>query len=130
MMSGEIVKMSETYIRWLLIITGVFTAASVGVFLQPVKQVAIIYGENLTGTAVTMLVRHWGLLITGTGVLIIFAAFNPPIRIPMMVLGVVEKIVLAGSILATPLRKRPIPGAIAALDLLIALLYILYMIGG
>jgi hypothetical protein len=130
MMSGEIVKMSETYIRWLLIITGVFTAASVGVFLQPVKQVAIIYGENLTGTAVTMLVRHWGLLITGTGVLIIFAAFNPPLRIPMMVLGVVEKIVLAGSILATPLRKRPIPGAIAALDLLIALLYILYMIGG
>ena len=122
--------MSETYIRWLLIITGVFTAASVGVFLQPVKQVAIIYGENLTGTAVTMLVRHWGLLITGTGVLIIFAAFNPPLRIPMMVLGVVEKIVLAGSILVTPLRKRPIPGAIAALDLLIALLYILYMIGG
>ena len=122
--------MSETYIRWLLIITGVFTAASVGVFLQPVKQVAIIYGENLTGTAVTMLVRHWGLLITGTGVLIIFSAFNPPLRIPMMVLGVVEKIMLAGSILATPLRKRPIPAAIAALDLLIALLYILYMIAG
>jgi hypothetical protein len=50
--------MTGTYIRWLLIITGVFTAASVGVFLQPVKQVALIYGENLTGTAVTMLVRH------------------------------------------------------------------------
>jgi hypothetical protein len=71
-----------------------------------------------------------GLLITGAGVLIIFAAFNPPLRAPMMVLGVVEKIVLAGSILATPLRKRPIPAAIAALDLLIALLYILYMIAG
>jgi len=33
-----------------------------------VKQVALIYGENLTDTAVTMLVRHWGLLITGAGV--------------------------------------------------------------
>jgi hypothetical protein len=39
--------MTDTYIRWLLIITGVFTAASFGVFLQPVKQVALIYGENL-----------------------------------------------------------------------------------
>jgi hypothetical protein len=43
--------MTDTYIQWLLIITGVFTAASVGVFLQPVKQVALIYGENLMGTA-------------------------------------------------------------------------------
>jgi hypothetical protein len=63
--------MTDTYIRWLLIITGVFTAASFGVFLQPVKQVALIYGENLMGTAVIMPVRHWGLLITGAGVLII-----------------------------------------------------------
>src|SRR5208282_4248460 len=83
--------MTDTYIRWLLIITGVFTAASFGVFLQPVKQVALIYGENLTGTAVIMLVRHWGLLITGAGVLLIFAAFIRPLRVPMMVLGVVEK---------------------------------------
>jgi len=107
----------------------VFTAGSVGVFLQPVKQVALIYGENLTGTAVTMLVRHWGLLITGAGVLLIFAAFNPPLRTPMMVLGVAEKILLAGSILATPLRRRPIPIVIAVIDLLIVLLYILYLIG-
>jgi hypothetical protein len=121
--------MTDTYIRWLLIITGVFTAASVGVFLQPVKQIALIYGESLTGAAVPMLVRHWGLLITGAGVLLIYAAFNPPLRVPMMVLGVVEKVVLAGSILSTPLRKRPIPIAIAALDLLIALLYIIYLIG-
>lgn len=98
-------------------------------FLQPVKQVALIYGENLTGTAVTMLVRHWGLLITGAGVLIVVAAYDPPLRVPMMTLGVIEKITLAGSILATPLRKRPIPGGIAALDLLIALLYAVYMIG-
>jgi hypothetical protein len=74
--------MTDSYIRWLLIITGVFTAGSIGVFLQPVKQVALIYGENLTGTAAIMLVRHWGLLITGAGVLIIFSAFNPPLRFP------------------------------------------------
>ena len=57
--------MTDTYIRWLLIITGLFTAGSVGVFLQPVKQVAL---------------------------------HSIPLRVPMMVLGVVEKIVLAGSI--------------------------------
>ena len=58
--------MTDTYIRWLLIITGVFTAASVGVFLQPVKQVALIYGENLTGTAVTMLVPPLGVAYYGS----------------------------------------------------------------
>lgn len=82
--------MADTYIRWLLIITGVFTAGSVGVFLQPVKQVALIYGENLTGTAVTMLVRHWGLLITGSGILLIFAAFSPSLRFPVMMLSVTK----------------------------------------
>jgi hypothetical protein len=62
--------MTDRYIRWLLIVTGVFTASSVGVFLQPVKPVA--------------------LPITGAGVLLIFAAFNPPLRFPMMALGVIE----------------------------------------
>lgn len=76
-----------------------------------------------------MLARHWGLLIGGVGLLLIYAAFQPPIRVPIMVFAVIEKVVLGASILGTDLRKPALAVTMAIGDLFIALVYVLYLAG-
>ena len=46
-----------------------------------------------------------------------------------MVIAVIEKVALGLGIFGTPLRTRPAAAAIAAGDLLIALIYVLYLAG-
>ena len=76
-----------------------------------------------------MLARHWGLLVGCVGLLLVYAAFQSPVRVPVMMFAVVEKVALGASILGTKLRRQPPAAAIAVGDLLIALVYVVYLAG-
>ena len=73
--------------------------------------------------------RHWGLLTFLIGALLIYAAFHPLVRGPVMVVGVIEKAALGLGIFGTSLRSHPAAALAAAGDSLIALVYVLYLAG-
>ena len=75
------------------------------------------------------LARHWGLLIFCVGALLIYAAFSPPARAPILVFAVIEKIGLGVCVLGTLLRRQGIVAVLAVADLLMALVYLLYLLG-
>lgn len=121
--------MIGSHIEIILIITGALTAIALIQFVAPVPTLRMIYGEAPTDAVSLALARHWGLLIFLIGALLIYAAFHPAVRAPVMIVAAIEKVALGAAVLGTSLRQHPVAAAIAAGDLLIALVYVLYLAG-
>ncbi len=98
-------------------------------FFAPLAVLRRVYGEAPTDTVSLALARHWGLLIFCVGALLIYAAFYPPVRVPVLVFAVIEKVGLGVCVLGTSLRSKGIAAVLAAADLLMALIYVIYLSG-
>jgi hypothetical protein len=120
--------MISNHIQLILIVTGAFTAVAFGQFVAPSKLLRLIYGETQADAASVMLARHWGLLVGCVGLLLIYAAFEPTVRAYFMIFAVAEKVALGALILGSDLRQQSPAAAIAVGDLLISLIYVLYLV--
>jgi hypothetical protein len=121
-------SMIATHIQIILIVTGAFTALAFGQFFAPSKLLQLIYGQEKADAATLMLTRHWGLLVGGVGLLLIYAAFESTVRVHIMIFAVVEKVALGALILGSDLRRQSPAAAVAIGDLLISLIYIVYLV--
>ena len=121
--------MIATHIELILIVTGAATATMLSQFFAPLPVLRLIFGEAPTDVVSLALARHWGLLIFCVGVLLIYAAFYLPVRVPILVVAVIEKVALGVWVLGTSLRRQGIAAVVAGGDLLIALVYVLYLSG-
>ncbi|HEX3370691.1 MAG TPA: hypothetical protein VHS56_14020 [Candidatus Cybelea sp.] len=118
----------ETYLAPVLLITGIITLSAGMGLLMPRNTLAMLFGIDASDAATLLLGRHWSLLIGLVGGLLIYAAYHPEIRVPVMVVGTIEKLVLAGLVIAGPLRKRPPTLVAVGADSIMALLYIVFLI--
>jgi hypothetical protein len=89
----------------------------------------MIFGEAPTDEIGLAVARHWGLLIFLVGALLVYAAFHPAVRGPAMVIAVIEKVALGLGVFGTSLRKHYAAATVAAGDSVIALIYVLYLVG-
>ena len=121
--------MIGTHIEIILVVTGATTAMALTQFIAPTSVSRIIYGAAPTEVVGIALVRHWGLLVFLIGVLLIYAALHPAVREPVTIVAAVEKIGFGLGIFGTSLRRYPIAAGIAAGDIIIALVYVLYLVG-
>lgn len=121
--------MIAIHIELILIVTGLATATMLSQFFAPLPVLRLIYGEAPTNGVSVALARHWGLLIFCVGAMLIYAAFYPPIRAPILVFAVVEKVGLGVCVLGTSLYRQGITAVLAGADLLMALIYVLYLLG-
>jgi hypothetical protein len=119
--------MIGAHIEFILIVTGCLTATAILQFIAPTPVLRAIDGKAPTDEVGLALARHWGLLVFLIGILLIYAAFHPAVRDPVMVVAVVEKLALGAGVFGTSLRKYPAAVAIAAGDSVIALVYVLYL---
>jgi hypothetical protein len=117
------------HIQLILIVTGAITAIALLQFIAPASVLRMIYGEAPADRVGLVIARHWGLLIFLVGALLVYAAFNPSVRGPAMVIAVIEKAAFAVGIFGTSLRTHSAAAAAAAGDSVIALIYVLYLAG-
>ena len=116
-------------IEAILIVTGALTATMLAQFVAPSWMVRHTYGEAPSGPVSIALARHWGLLLFCVGMLLVYAAFHPPLRAPAVVLASVEKAGFVACVFGTSLRQRPIAAIMAAGDAVMVLVYVLYLVG-
>jgi len=121
--------MIAAHIELILIVTGIATATMLTQFFAPFAVLRRIYGEAPKDTVSLVLARHWGLLIFCVGALLVYAAFYPPIRAPILLFAVIEKVGLGVCVLGTSLRRQGIAARLAGADLLMALVYVVYLSG-
>jgi hypothetical protein len=116
-------------IQLILVVTGGMTTGAIGFFLFPRFLLQRVFGVEEIGQALTLVTRHWGLLLSLLGALLVYAAFEPGLRVSVMAVAAIEKIVFAGLVFWGPLKKSGIARCAAAGDGLMALLYVLYLSG-
>jgi len=125
----SVATMIGAHIELILVVTGAITAIALVQFIAPAPVLRMIYGEAPTDEVGLAVARHWGLLTSLVGALLIYAAFHPQVRSAVMLVAVIEKAALALGVFGTALRAHPAAAVAAAGDSLIALIYVLYLAG-
>src|SRR5215510_15349856 len=108
--------MLAAHIELILLITGLVTAGLLVVFVAPVPVMKVLFGQAPSDALGLFIARHWGLLVFLVGALIIYAAYHPEVRVPTLIVAIVEKVVLVVGLLISPFRRRPMVLAVALAD--------------
>jgi hypothetical protein len=113
-----------THAGAILVITGAITAAAAAVTLAPDAALDLIFGARSVDSLTRLIARHWGLLVGLIGALLIYAAYHPDVRVPIMVAAIAEKLAIGALIFASPFRKARLALAVAIVDPVIAVIYV------
>ena len=121
--------MLAAHVELILLLTGLATAGALALFLAPVTTMKVLFGQAPGDPLNVSIARHWALLIFLVGGLLVYAAFHPEIRVPTLVLAIVEKAAFALGMLTSPLRRRAAVLCMALADAGMAALYLMVLAG-
>jgi hypothetical protein len=121
--------MLAAHIELILLITGLATAGVLVVSVAPVPVIKVVFGDAPSDATSLFIARHWGLLVCLVGALIVYSAYHVEVRVPTLIVAIVEKVALVLAILISPFRKRLPVLAIALADALMSAVYVMYLSG-
>ncbi|MGA8798137.1 MAG: hypothetical protein WB526_13860 [Candidatus Cybelea sp.] len=108
----------------ILVVTGAITAGMFAAVFAPAAVLRLLFGVTAPDQLTILIARHWALLVTLVGGLLVYAAYHPEVRFAVMIAAVVEKLAIGVLIFASPWRRRLWAATVAGGDTAIALLYI------
>jgi hypothetical protein len=121
--------MLASYIGWILVASGFVTAgAGSASLLFPHLFSWIAFGVHCEPSS-EFFVRHWGLLIFLIGTLIVYSAYVPAVRTPVLAAAAIEKFAIGLLIFLAPMKRTSAMTAIAIGDGIFAILYVAYLGG-
>lgn len=121
--------MLAAHIQLILLITGIITAGLLVVFVAPAPVMKLLFGQAPSDSLSHFVARHWGLLVCLVGALLIYAAYHPEVRVPILIVAIIEKVALVIGLLMLPFRRRPTALAVALADACMSGLYVLFLVG-
>ena len=86
-------------IKWIMLVSGLLTCTMFYAAIAPHASLRSTFGETVEGAVAEIVVRNWGALIGIVGVLLIYGAFNPPVRPVALSVAGVSKIVFISLVL-------------------------------
>jgi len=111
----------------ILVLTGLATASALVLFLSPVTMMRMLFGQAPSDALSILIVRHWGLLVGLVGTLLIYAAYHAEIRVPTLIVAIVEKAAFALGVFLSPFHRRPTLAVMALADAGMASVYLIYL---
>ncbi len=121
--------MLAAQIELILLLTGLATAGALALFLAPVTMMKVLFGQAPGDPLNVGIARHWALLIFLVGGLLVYAAYHAEIRVPTLIVAIVEKAAFALGMLTSPLRRRTAVLCMALADAGMAALYLMVLAG-
>ena len=122
--------MLSSSIRWILVVSGLITlVGGIVPLFAPYFQLRSTYAVDNPASIAVFFVRHWGVLISVVGCLIIYSAYAPAIRGPVLLAAAAEKFALVVLVFFGPVRRTSGMTAIAVMDGIFAILYVVYLVG-
>ena len=117
-------------IGWILVVSGVVTAgAGLAALLFPHLFLRLGFGAETPSSSLVFFVRHWGVLIFVVAGLIVYSAYAPTIRGPVLVAAAIEKFAIGLLMFFGPMKPTSAMTAIAIGDGAFAILYVAYLSG-
>ena len=117
-------------IGWILVGSGIVTAgAGLTALLFPHLFLRLGFSVERPVSPLVFLVQHWGVLIFVVGGLIVYSAYAPTVRAPVLVAAAIEKFVIGLLTFFGPMKRTPAMTAMAVGDSAFAVLYVAYLAG-
>jgi hypothetical protein len=116
-------------IRWIMIVSGALTATMVYAAISPRAMLQSTFGETLEGPLAEIVVRNWGALIALGGVMLIYAASRPALRVLALAFTGAGKAIFVALVLAQAGRYLGRQVAVAVVtDSVMVLLFVWYLV--
>jgi hypothetical protein len=123
-------KWIVAYIKWIMLVTGIFTATTFFSAFAPHAGLTNAFGESLesAGPLAELVVRNWAFLVGLIGLMLIYGAFVPPARRLVLSVAALSKVWFVALLLTVGnvYLTRPIRGAVVV-DGLEVLLFAAYL---
>ena len=114
---------------WILVASGVITAAAgLAALLFPRLFLWIGFGSDCPPSS-EFFVRHWGVLLVVVAALIVYSAFVPAARVPILVAAAIEKFAIGLLVFFGPMERTGAMTILAIGDGIFAILYVAYLAG-
>jgi hypothetical protein len=115
-------------IDWILIVCGLATCTMMAFALAPSWSMNFVFGDAAEGPVAELIARSWGEMIFASGLLLIYAAWHPEARLPILLFSIAGKLGFAGLVVAEPQfrRRRALPMALA--DSVMIALFAAYLV--
>ena len=119
-----------TKMKWIMLVSGALTCTMLYAAMAPQAALRSTFGEALEGPVAEIVVRNWGALIALVGAMLIYGAFNPPVRPLVLAVAGLSKLIFIGLVLAHGTYYLGHQAGLAiAIDLVMVVLFIGYLIG-
>jgi hypothetical protein len=117
------------HIELILWVTGLATIGAVVVLLAPVPVMKAVFGQVPPDELSLLIARHWGLLVSLVGALLMYAAYHAEVRVPVLTVAIVEKVVIVLGLLLSSFRRRALVLVMVLGDMSMAVVYLFYLAG-
>jgi hypothetical protein len=115
-------------IEWVLVVAGLGTCSMLYQALAPRAAWRTVFGEEAQGAVAEFMARSWGVMIFSAGILLIYAAWHPETRFPILLYAIVGKLSFTLQVFATPRFHRRLAFVLALADLVIIALLGWYLL--
>jgi hypothetical protein len=92
--------MNPSISKWVILVSGVLTLTMVYALIAPQEAVRSNFGEALEGEVADIIVRNWGALIALIGAMLIYAAYEPPVRPLVLTVAGASKVIFISLVLS------------------------------
>ncbi|MFN0108631.1 MAG: hypothetical protein ACKVZH_07230 [Blastocatellia bacterium] len=117
-------------IKWIMLVAGALTCTMLYAAIAPQAALMSMFGETLTGPVAEIVVRNWGALIALSGAMLIYGAYNPPVRPLVLTIASASKLIFCGLVLSQGSRYfGHQAGGAVIIDLILVVLFVSYLIG-
>jgi len=115
-------------IKWIMLVSGLLTFTMIYAAIAPQAALQSTFGATLEGPLAEIVVRNWGALIALVGAMLVYGAFNPPVRKLVLSVAGLSKLAFIGLVathgnqyLGTQL------GVSIAVDAVMVALFVVYL---
>jgi hypothetical protein len=116
--------------KWVMLVSGALTCTMLYAVVAPEAALRSTFGESLQGPLVDVVVRNWAALIVIGGAMLIYGAFHPPSRPPILMMTALGKAAFIALVLAQGGRYLAQQAVVAVvLDSVMVVLFVAYLVG-
>jgi hypothetical protein len=115
-------------IGWILAVSGLLTCSMLAMAVAPRFASRFIFGEDIANASQTLVARSWGALIFASGLMLIYAAWHPEVRLPILLYSITGKLGFVVLVFANQRFRKQRAFAMALGDLAIVALLGWYVV--
>lgn len=116
-------------IPWILIVSGLATFGIFPMIFAPRLGVKMLFGEDAVAPSQIFIARSWASMIAASGLTLVYAAWHPEVRLPVLLFSIVGKtgfVLLTISNFSRYRKHLALPAAIG--DVVIVLMLVWYLL--